>query len=105
MTAQEQAEPMSDHIFTLFIAGGSELADRATANFDRIIRSRLQGACSLKVIDISSNPHSARQHRVIATPLLVREQPAPLIKILGDLSQEEKIVTQLGLKDSADITS
>jgi len=104
MTSQEKGDGMADYIFTLFIAGGSELADRAVANFDRIIRSRLQGRCTLTTVDILQDPRSARAHRVIATPLLVREQPAPLIKILGDLSQEEKIVTQLGLKDSADIT-
>jgi circadian clock protein KaiB len=93
---------MSDHTFTLFIAGGSELAERALSNFDRIVRRRLPGDCTLTVIDVLNDPRSARAHRVIATPLLVREQPAPVIKILGDLSQEEKIVTQLGLMDSPD---
>jgi circadian clock protein KaiB len=92
---------MSEHIFTLFVAGGSELADRATANFDRIIRCRLPGDCTLTVIDILKEPGTARLHRVMATPMLVREQPSPLIKILGDLSQESKILTQLGLNDSA----
>jgi len=93
---------MAEHTFTLFIAGGSELAERALSNFDRIVRRRLQHLCTLNVIDVVKDPCSARTHRVMATPLLVRERPSPVIKILGDLSHEEKIVTQLGLKDSPD---
>jgi len=91
---------MPEHTFTLFIAGGSELGDRAAANFDRFVRARLEGKCTLTVIDILKDTRSARAHRVIATPMLVRDQPLPVIKILGDLSQETKLLNQLGLNDS-----
>jgi circadian clock protein KaiB len=88
---------MEHHTFILYLAGDGELAARARANFDRVIRARLGGHCSLTIIDILKEPGVARQNRVVATPLLVRELPAPLVKILGDLSQEAKILTQLGL--------
>lgn len=88
---------MKDHTFILYVAGDGELAARACANFDRLIRARLGDYCSLTIIDILKEPGVARQNRVIATPLLVRERPPPLIKILGDLSQEAKILMQLGL--------
>lgn len=88
---------MEDHVFTYFVAGGGDLAARALANFDRLIRPRLEGGCTLKVVDILAEPRLAREHRVVATPMLVREQPLPVIKILGDLSHEAKVLAQLGL--------
>lgn len=88
---------MEKHVYTFFIAGGSELAVRALANFERLIRPRLEGGCKLTVVDILKDPRQAREHRVVATPMLVREQPLPAVRILGDLSQGAKVLDQLGL--------
>lgn len=88
---------MEKQVYTFFIAGGSELAIRALSNFDRLIRPLVDGECLVTVIDVIKEPRQAREHRVIATPLLVREHPSPVIKILGDLSQEAKVLAQLGL--------
>lgn len=88
---------MEQYIFTLYVAGSGELTARAQANFDRVIGARLRGRCTLTTVDVLREPGLARQHRVVATPLLVRERPPPLVKILGDLSQEARILTQLGL--------
>lgn len=90
---------MSDHTFTIFIAGGTDLAARALANFERVIRPRIASTCTLTVVDILKEPRKARDHRVVATPMLVRDQPTPVIKILGDLSKDDAILTQLGLND------
>ncbi len=88
---------MEKHVYTFFIAGGGELAVRALANFDRLVRPRLAGGCTLTVVDILKEPRRAREHRVVATPMLVREQPLPVVRILGDLSQGAKVLDQLGL--------
>lgn len=88
---------MEQHTFTLYVAGDGELSARARANFDRLIRSRLGGRCSLTVVDILAEPGAARRARVVATPLLVRDGPPPAVKVLGDLSHEAKILAQLGL--------
>jgi circadian clock protein KaiB len=88
---------MEQYTFVLYVAGDGELTVRARANFDRLIRARLRNRCTLTTIDILKEPGLARQNRVVATPLLVKESPQPVIKILGDLSQEAKILTQLGL--------
>jgi circadian clock protein KaiB len=88
---------MDHHTFTLYVAGGSDLATRALANFDRFVRARLRDRCTLNTVDVLQEPRMARQNRVVATPLLVREEPAPVVKILGDLSHEVKIIAQLGL--------
>jgi circadian clock protein KaiB len=94
---------MDQHAFTFFVAGGGELAVRAVANFERLIRPRLDGGCTLTVVDILEEPRKAREYRVVATPMLVRERPAPVIKILGDLSQEAKVLAQLGLTDDRNV--
>jgi circadian clock protein KaiB len=96
---------MDHYSFTLYVAGESELAARALANFDRLIRARLPNRCSLKTVDILKEPRLARENRVVATPLLVRDQPQPIVKILGDLSYEAKIIAQLGLNGLVDNTS
>jgi circadian clock protein KaiB len=90
---------MDQHAFTLFVAGGTELAARATTNFDRLIRERLGESCRCTVVDILKEPRQARQHRVLATPMLVREHPQPILRILGDLSQEDRLLAQLGLNE------
>jgi circadian clock protein KaiB len=90
---------MKHHSFILYLAGDGELALRAAANFERLIRSRLRDRCSLTTVDILKEPRLARLNRVVATPLLVREQPPPVVKILGDLSQDAKILIQLGLDE------
>ncbi len=95
---------MDQYTFTLYVAGNSDLAARALANFDRIIRARLSGDCTLKTVDVLQEPRLARLNRVVATPLLVREEPAPIVKILGDLSHEAKVIAQLGLNGPAEGT-
>ncbi len=92
---------MEQYTFTLYVAGDGDLATRALANFDRLIRARFPDRCSLTTVDILKEPRRAREQRVIATPLLVRERPPPVVKILGDLSQESKILSQLGLPNES----
>jgi circadian clock protein KaiB len=88
---------MDQQTFTLYVAGDGELAARALANFDRLVRARLGDRCTLKTVDVLKEPRVARENRVVATPLLVREEPQPVVKILGDLSLDEKILGHLGL--------
>jgi circadian clock protein KaiB len=88
---------MEQHTYTLYVAGNGELTVRARANFDRLVRARLGDRCTLTIVDILKEPRRARENRVVATPLLVRENPLPVVKILGDLSLDEKILAHLGL--------
>jgi circadian clock protein KaiB len=94
---------MDQQAYILFVAGDSDLAARALANFDRLVRTRLDGSCTLRVIDVLREPRLARENRVVATPLLVLEQPQPVVKILGDLSHEDKVLAQLGLNRQLEI--
>lgn len=88
---------MEQHSYTLYVAGDGDLAARARANFDRLVRARLGDRCTLTTVDVLKEPRRARENRVVATPLLVREEPQPVVKILGDLSLDEIILGHLGL--------
>ena len=88
---------MGDWHLTLYVAGNGELATRAQTQLTRIVRHHLAGECQVTVVDVLQQPRLARTHRVVATPLLVREQPLPVIKILGDLSDLPRILSMLGL--------
>jgi circadian clock protein KaiB len=93
---------MTRHVYTLFIAGGTDLASRALANFDRLVADRLGDSCHLTIVDVLKEPRQAREHRVLATPLLLRHSPHPVLRILGDLSEEAKVLTQLGFSRADD---
>ena len=92
---------MEQHTFILSVAGDGELTARARSNFDRVVRARLGDRCLLTTVDVLQEPGLARLNRVVAPPLLVRASPPPLVKILGDLSHEAKILAQLGLDEPA----
>jgi len=85
------------HTYILFIVGQSELSRRARLHFDQFVRAHVEGPIDYREIDVVADPAAAREHRVIATPLLYRVSPGPPVKILGDLSDEQRVRDILGL--------
>ena len=82
--------------FVLYVAGDSELSQAAQRNFAEIARRWLPEH-SLTCIDIVAQVGLAREHRVAATPMLVRTSPAPVRKILGDLSDLRRVAEAIGV--------
>jgi len=72
-------------------------AKRALFNITAICEERLAGAYSLDVIDLIENPALAEGHQIFAVPTLVRQLPHPLRKVIGDLSEPEKVLAALDL--------
>ena len=70
---------------------------RAFANLKRICEEQLADQYDLKVIDVLKEPHLAEKDKIIATPTLVKELPPPLRKVIGDLSDREKVLLGLDL--------
>ncbi|MFP4428714.1 MAG: circadian clock KaiB family protein, partial [Desulfovermiculus sp.] len=58
----------------------------------------LQGQYSLEVIDVSQHPEHAREYRILAVPTLLKELPPPLRKVVGDLSEKEKVLQGLDIQ-------
>jgi circadian clock protein KaiB len=71
---------------------------QAIDNLKRICEEQLQGRYTLEVIDISQQPEAVRKEEIIATPTLIKELPKPIRRIIGDLSNRERILIGLNLK-------
>jgi len=79
----------------LVVAGSSLRAQRAIENLRRICDGRLRGRVDLEVIDIYQQPQLAQEYQVIAAPTLVKLLPLPVRRIIGDLSEEERVLRGL----------
>ncbi|MDB5104664.1 MAG: circadian clock protein KaiB [Fibrobacteres bacterium] len=67
----------------------------ALDNLNRLCEERLQGRYSVEIIDLLEDPKRARADQIMAIPTLVRSAPAPFAKVIGDLSNGERVLTGL----------
>ncbi|MFQ5852904.1 MAG: circadian clock KaiB family protein [Candidatus Binatia bacterium] len=89
---------MSKFLLKLYITGRTPRAERAVTNLRRICAERLNGQYELVVINILENPQLAEDEKILATPTLVKELPLPVRRIIGDLSDSDKVLPCLGLE-------
>lgn len=82
----------------LYVAGQTAKSLRAFANLRRICEEHLAGRCSIEVIDLMQNPELAKDDQIVAVPTLIRKLPEPLRKIIGDLSNEERVLIGLDVR-------
>lgn len=82
----------------LYVAGKTPKCLAAFANLKRICEEHLAGKYSIEVIDLVENPMLARGDQIVAIPTLVRKLPPPMRKIIGDLSDTEKVLVGLQLR-------
>jgi circadian clock protein KaiB len=82
----------------LYVAGQTARSLRAFANLHQICEEHLAGRYTIEVVDLLENPQLAQGDQVLAIPTLVRKLPPPLRKIIGDLSNTEKVLVGLELK-------
>lgn len=85
----------------LYVAGQTPKSIAALKNLKRICEAYLAGRYSIEVIDLQQNPQLAKGHQIFAIPTLVRELPEPLKKIIGDLSNTDKVLVGLDLRPAA----
>lgn len=82
----------------LYVAGQSPKAARAFANLRKICEEHLAGRYTIDVIDLVKNPALGRGDQILALPTLVRKLPTPIKKIIGDLSNTERVLVGLDLR-------
>ena len=82
----------------LYIAGPTPRATRALENLKRICEEHLRGLYRIEVVDLLKNPRLARGDQIVAVPTLVRKLPVPVRKIIGDLSDAERVLIGLDLR-------
>ncbi|MDB5207037.1 MAG: circadian clock protein KaiB [Flavisolibacter sp.] len=85
------------YVLRLFVTGTSPNSIRAINNLKQICEEHLQNNYSLEIIDVYQQAAVAQSEQIIALPLLIRKQPLPERRLIGDLSQTEKVLKGLGL--------
>jgi len=93
---------LSKYLLKLYITGSSARANTAIANLKRICEEDLHGEYALEIIDVLERPQAAEDDRILATPTLIKQLPPPLRRVIGDLSDKDKVL--LGLEVSPTIT-
>jgi circadian clock protein KaiB len=86
----------------LYVAGQTPKSLRAFANLKKLCEQHLHDRYRIEVIDLLENPHLAKGDQILAIPTLVRKLPQPLRKIIGDLSNTERVLVGLDLRSTGD---
>lgn len=84
------------YVLRLYIAGRTAKSETAIANLERLCAGALKGEYELEIVDVLEDPEAAERDRVLATPTLIKRLPPPLRRVIGDLSDSEKVL--LGLE-------
>ena len=85
----------------LYIAGQTPKSILALQNITKYCREHLEGKYTIEIVDLLVNPQLAEGDQIFAIPTLVRKFPIPLRKIIGDLSNEEKVLVGLNIRPVA----
>jgi circadian clock protein KaiB len=96
--AEKQVKTVDDKwILRLYVAGQTPKALTAFTNLKKICEDQLKGKYSIEVIDLLINPQLGAEDQILALPTLVRKLPVPVRKIIGDLSNTERVLVGLDL--------
>ena len=87
----------AQYVLKLYVTGHTANSTKAIANIKGIFKNGLNNLYKLKVIDVVKNPRLAEEDKILATPALVKVLPPPVRKIIGDLSNRERVLLGLDL--------
>ena len=85
------------YILKLYVVGSSAASELALKNLKEIIAQESKTVFQLEVIDVTKHPQLAEDDKILAVPTLIRKLPPPIRKIIGDLSDKEKVLLGLDL--------
>ncbi len=91
----------SHYVLKLYVAGQSPKSVIAITNITKICEENLQGRYELEVIDLYQQPQLAQGEQIIALPTLIRKLPPPLRRIIGDMSNTERVLVGLDIREKA----
>jgi len=93
---------MNKIILRLYITGSTPRSLTAIQNMKEVCSGELENKVDLKIIDVLEQPQLAENEKILATPTLIKEIPPPLRRIIGDLSDKEKVLLGLDLVRAVD---
>jgi circadian clock protein KaiB len=91
---------MTEHGYNLrlYVAGQTPKSIAAIANLKKICEQHLPGRYEIEIIDLMKDPALATRHQIVAIPTLIRQLPEPLKRIIGDLSNADKVLVGLDIR-------
>jgi circadian clock protein KaiB len=89
---------MDKVLLKLYVTGQTPKTERAIANLRRICEEDLGGQYEMAVIDVLERPQLAEEEKILATPTLIKVLPPPLRRVIGDLSDTEKVLLGLDMQ-------
>ena len=99
--AARKKSAKDEWILRLYVAGQSVRSAAALRNLEAICEEHLAGRYRIEVIDLLKHPQLARGDQIVAVPTLVRHLPPPMKKIIGDLSNQDRVLVGLDLRPRA----
>lgn len=96
-TEREPVLESDKYILKLYVTGQTPRTQRAIANLRRLCEEELDECYELLVIDVLNHPQLAEDERILATPTLIKQLPPPLRRVIGDLSDKDKVLLGLDL--------
>jgi len=91
-------QPVAAHyVLRLFVTGTTPRSARAIQNLRGICEEKLQGRYDLEVVDIYQHPEQAKPDQIIVAPTLIKKLPLPVRRLIGDLSDEERVLAGLDI--------
>jgi circadian clock protein KaiB len=103
LSAADNPDPHPQkYLLKLYVTGTSPRAEEAISNLRRICEDELNSKYELEVIDVLERPDLAEAARILATPTLIKQLPPPLRRVIGDLSDRDRVVVGLELRASPD---
>jgi circadian clock protein KaiB len=87
------------YLLRLFVTGSTARSGRAIQNIRAICDEKLRGRYDLEVIDIHQHPENAGGDRILVAPTLLRKLPLPVCRIVGDMSDKERVLAAMDIDD------
>ncbi len=94
--AKERAR--AKHVLTLYVAGLTPRSQRAIQSIKDLCELHLKARYDLEIVDIYQQPEHLQQEQIVVAPTLVKKLPLPLRRLIGDMSNPEKVLVGLGLR-------
>jgi circadian clock protein KaiB len=96
---------LSKYVLTLYVTGTSPRTRIAIDNLNRICSQELAGKYELEIVDVLEHPQRAEDDRILATPTLIKQLPPPLRRVIGDLSDKDKVLLGLEVRSTTNSSS
>lgn len=93
---------MDKYVLKLYVTGKTSRAERAIQNMRKICNDDLGGRYELDIIDVLERPQLAEEEKILATPTLIKQIPPPLRRIIGDLSDRDRVLLGLDILPFSD---